>query len=399
MAGGKGELAFELLNLNGLPATVLEPRPLELQRRVKWLLVRRGGGWWCTGKHGLHAAGLGSASKHVDTAPGCPCPFKPIQQHASASRPQNGFYHWNPHHACYNDRVWISSTLEQQAQQGMQQQQPQQQPEAAANQSSVAQSAATAGSVHMPDHLRLVISPALAACLVGRAADSSAGPPPSLPPPDWPAVFEQARQEAHHGRWLKPALPHEPAAPAAAGGKHSSESGTEDGTRTPVEPAEPAAPKTPEPVKPGLVTLAAPLRRRAVAWSIPADSESEQEEAWWCRAAGISSFGSFGSSSSAAAAPGSPLAERPQQEQQQQEQQQQPAKWRQAEHAQQEPRDLDDAAEAWRRLTQCSVVVGMHPDQATGAHAHWLRGPHAWKLRCFQPGSTICCLETKRRVG
>lgn len=42
MAGGKGELAFELLNLNGLPATVLEPRSLELQRRVKWLLVRPG---------------------------------------------------------------------------------------------------------------------------------------------------------------------------------------------------------------------------------------------------------------------------------------------------------------------------------------------------------------------
>lgn len=42
MAGGKGEVGFELLNLNGLPATVLEPRPLELQRRVKWLQVRAG---------------------------------------------------------------------------------------------------------------------------------------------------------------------------------------------------------------------------------------------------------------------------------------------------------------------------------------------------------------------
>ena len=41
VAGGKGELAFELLNLNSVPATVLEPRPLELQRRVKWLLVRQ----------------------------------------------------------------------------------------------------------------------------------------------------------------------------------------------------------------------------------------------------------------------------------------------------------------------------------------------------------------------
>ena len=42
MAGGKGELGFELLNLNATPATVLEPRPLDLRRRLKWLRVRRG---------------------------------------------------------------------------------------------------------------------------------------------------------------------------------------------------------------------------------------------------------------------------------------------------------------------------------------------------------------------
>jgi len=40
--------------------------------------------------------------------------------HALLLLPQNGFYHWNPHHARYNDRVWISSTLEQQAQQAQQ---------------------------------------------------------------------------------------------------------------------------------------------------------------------------------------------------------------------------------------------------------------------------------------
>lgn len=39
VAGGKGELAFELLNLSGIPATVLEPRPLDLQKRIKWLQV------------------------------------------------------------------------------------------------------------------------------------------------------------------------------------------------------------------------------------------------------------------------------------------------------------------------------------------------------------------------
>lgn len=43
VAGGKGELAFELVNLNACPATVLEPRPLELHKRVGWLLVRREG--------------------------------------------------------------------------------------------------------------------------------------------------------------------------------------------------------------------------------------------------------------------------------------------------------------------------------------------------------------------
>jgi hypothetical protein len=39
VAGGKGKLAFELLNLSGIRATVLEPRPLDLKKRIKWLLV------------------------------------------------------------------------------------------------------------------------------------------------------------------------------------------------------------------------------------------------------------------------------------------------------------------------------------------------------------------------
>ena len=34
VAGGKGALAFELANLNGLPATVLDPRPLALGRHI-----------------------------------------------------------------------------------------------------------------------------------------------------------------------------------------------------------------------------------------------------------------------------------------------------------------------------------------------------------------------------
>ncbi|KAA6423694.1 MAG: hypothetical protein FRX49_06265 [Trebouxia sp. A1-2] len=38
IAGGKGELSFELLNLNGIQATVVEPRPLQLWRQHKWML-------------------------------------------------------------------------------------------------------------------------------------------------------------------------------------------------------------------------------------------------------------------------------------------------------------------------------------------------------------------------
>ncbi|KAL3154156.1 hypothetical protein ABBQ32_013679 [Trebouxia sp. C0010 RCD-2024] len=38
IAGGKGELSFELVNLNDIQATVVEPRPLQLWRQHKWLL-------------------------------------------------------------------------------------------------------------------------------------------------------------------------------------------------------------------------------------------------------------------------------------------------------------------------------------------------------------------------
>ncbi|KAK9810471.1 hypothetical protein WJX72_011228 [[Myrmecia] bisecta] len=39
VAGGKGELSFELLNLNGIRSTVVDPRPLQLDRFRKWLKV------------------------------------------------------------------------------------------------------------------------------------------------------------------------------------------------------------------------------------------------------------------------------------------------------------------------------------------------------------------------
>ncbi|CAL8470609.1 g10151 [Coccomyxa elongata] len=37
IAGGKGELAFELVNLNNIPATVVEPRALKLAKQELWL--------------------------------------------------------------------------------------------------------------------------------------------------------------------------------------------------------------------------------------------------------------------------------------------------------------------------------------------------------------------------
>lgn len=39
IAGGKGELSFELVNLNGIQATVVEPRALQLWRQHKWMQV------------------------------------------------------------------------------------------------------------------------------------------------------------------------------------------------------------------------------------------------------------------------------------------------------------------------------------------------------------------------
>ncbi len=43
VAGGKGALAFELVNLNGVPATVLDPRSLALRRHALLLQARVSG--------------------------------------------------------------------------------------------------------------------------------------------------------------------------------------------------------------------------------------------------------------------------------------------------------------------------------------------------------------------
>ena len=67
VAGGKGELGFELLNLNATPATVLEPRQLDLRRRLKWLRVRLGFWAWLLGL----VAGRGCWAGFLNVLPCC----------------------------------------------------------------------------------------------------------------------------------------------------------------------------------------------------------------------------------------------------------------------------------------------------------------------------------------
>ena len=40
IGGGRGELSFELLNLNNIRATIVDPRPGSLGKQAKWLKVK-----------------------------------------------------------------------------------------------------------------------------------------------------------------------------------------------------------------------------------------------------------------------------------------------------------------------------------------------------------------------
>ncbi len=44
MAGGHGALSFELINLNNIASTVVDPRPLKTARYQRRLMVRSGRG-------------------------------------------------------------------------------------------------------------------------------------------------------------------------------------------------------------------------------------------------------------------------------------------------------------------------------------------------------------------
>ena len=142
---------------------------------------------------------------------------------ALATLPQAGFYHWNQPFAHYNDRQRVSFGLsvEQAAAAQRCWQNLSQQAQEDAGEGTAAQP--VTGAL-LPDHLRLVITPALAACLMGggssrerassRSSSSCGGrvcaaesslldldeqrkelQPPAATwdvPAQWPAVFEQA---------------------------------------------------------------------------------------------------------------------------------------------------------------------------------------------------------------
>lgn len=236
VAGGRGEVACELLNLHAIPATVLEPRLLQPRQRIDPLAT------------GAEATGA------------VPRAFQ-------------------------------------------------------------------------PDHLRLVVTPALTACLTAGSLLAAAPPPVGAPPmpPQWPAAFQQACQQARHRRWASPGSSHEPAAQAQQPVRGRQEPEHASSPSTPSCPAAALAPArvaTPPPVD-------RPAPKQAVAWSIPLDSDTDED--------GLCS---------AAAMPAAQAAGGRQQGQ--------------------GVREICDPLAAWRRVTECSALVGMHPDQATG---EWARGP------------------------
>ena len=258
---------------------------------------------------------------------------------------------------------------------------------------------AARGGALLPDHLRLVVTPELAACLTagrsGRSSRSSSsrsssrsslstrcrgsiasssssrasnlsssGSSGSLSqladchdqlhwqqadpidgeamPAGWPAVFERARRQAQQSRWCKPVAPLqlELAAVAAAGCLLNQAEREAFST----QPAEAAL------VTADTATAGAGARRPAVAWSIPADSESEDtDECWW--GSGSTSERSGGSKGAAALALTSGSSQQ------------------QFQAGEQQPVEVCDAAAAWRCIAECSIVVGCHPDQATGETA------------------------------
>ena len=230
----------------------------------------------------------------------------------------------------------------------------------------------------LPPHLRLVASPQLAAILVAafatdhRSGDASqdttgssdggefCAPPSSesrasdglpaggLPamPAAWPSAFVHARGEARHARWASAAPEHQPEeeggstavpqqgrrqGPVGGGAGEedtAGEGGAADGEHdtaaaaAAVEVGTPAdAPAPPSTARAAITSEAAPQATDAAATAV---------------APGPSAAPAAPPRAAPPAAPGPQCLE------------------------------ITDPESAWRQLTQCSMVVGMHPDQARG---------------------------------
>ena len=84
-----------------------------------------------------------------------------------------------------------------------------------------------------------------------------------------------------------------------------------------------------------------------MAWSIPADSASEDDDVClWARGSGSELSGGSQGVAALALTPGSSQ--------------------QQVQAEEQQPIEMCSAAAAWRCIADCSIVVGCHPDQATG---------------------------------
>lgn len=312
---------------------------------------------------------------------------------------QTGFYHWNAAFARYNDRRWAapqpSSSPAAQPAPGVAaapqplpwQQQEQQQEEQ---------------PLLMPDHLRLVVTPDLAACLTDLLGEGSAHSSDSTgegsrssgahtsssaqtcasAPPEWAALFEAARVQARRGEWLHPAAEHgggcgpsssdalgsdESAASLQGGGDASQSEGPSSAPRSGASSPEPVA--TP--------ALASP-RRSALAWTIPAeDSDSEAEDEPPSQAAALRRPLQPAAGGALVAAL-DPARTEPRAASQHETPRTQhhpgptvradPAAVAAAQAAAAAAcaaAEVTDPAAAWQRFTQCSLVCGMHPDGAT----------------------------------
>ncbi|GAB4821325.1 hypothetical protein N2152v2_008371 [Parachlorella kessleri] len=301
VAGGRGELAFELLNLNGIPATVLEPRPLEFQERLEWML----GGFY---------GRLRCRNQHADTTISKQQPGESQEQQQRPGRSQE--------------------QQQQQQQAGHEQKQQQLQRD-----SNGAVTAEESACLLAPQHLRLAVTPQLAACLKeafqeivsGEKSSSNCctevGGPASLPamPESWPAAFTAARQHAQQDKWAQPAAGH---GPVEAGGSCAAQ--REEGQQAQLYKGNAAATLVSRGEGGGSSEAAGPdWGTRGPGYVAGKSEGAMQSLALDAPEVGINSFSAV------------------------------------------QPVEVVAAEAAWRLLTYppaaggCSAVVGMHPDEAT----------------------------------